>query len=181
MAQQVASDQSLCNWPRSWEPDWSSAPPVRKRKRDFVRSLGAHAAIDYNVPGWVDEVLRVTEGRGVDVILESIGGDVFERNFACLAKFGRHIIFGSTRGPGQPVPPRQLMAKAQAMIGIYLPVYFARPDLIREGLQDMVEKFVSGSVLAQVASVLPLSHVSEAHRLLEERKISGVIVLGPAS
>jgi len=45
-----------------------------EEKRDFVRSLGANAAIDYSVPGWVDEVLRVTEGRGVDVILESIGG-----------------------------------------------------------------------------------------------------------
>ena len=150
-----------------------------EEKRVFVRSLGAHAAIDYSAPGWVDEVLRVTEGRGVDVILESIGGDVFEQNFACLAKFGRHVVFGSTRGPGQPVPPRQLMAKAQAMIGIYLPVYFARPDLIRKGLQDMVETFVSGSVLAQVASVLPLSQVSEAHRLLEERQVSGVIVLDP--
>jgi NADPH2:quinone reductase len=133
------------------------------------------------VPGWVDEILHITEGRGVDVILESIGGEIFDKNFACLAKFGRHIIFGSTREPGQPLAPRQLMAKSQAMIGIYLPVYFARPDLIRIGLEDMVEKFVSGSVQAHVGSVLPLSQVSEAHRLLEERKVAGAIVLDPQS
>jgi len=41
-------------------------------------------------------------GHGVDVLLESIGGDIFERNFECLAMFGRYIIFGSTRGPGAP-------------------------------------------------------------------------------
>jgi NADPH2:quinone reductase len=150
-------------------------------KREFVQRLGAHAAVDYSTSGWVEEVLRISEGKGVDVILESIGGDIFEKNFECLAKFGRHIIFGSTRGPGQPVPPRQLMAKSQAMIGIYLPVYFARPDLIRKGLEDMVEKFVSGAIQSHVDTVLPLSQVGEAHRLLEERKVSGVIVLNPAN
>jgi NADPH:quinone reductase len=150
-----------------------------QEKREFIRRLGADAAVDYSVPGWVDQVLRITEGRGVDVILESIGGEIFTKNFECLATFGRHIIFGSTRGPGQPLPPRQLMAKSQAMIGIYLPVYFACPDLIRKGLEEMVEKFVSGSVKANVACVLPLSQVGEAHRLLEGQKVSGVIVLDP--
>jgi NADPH2:quinone reductase len=148
-------------------------------KREFVERMGAHATVNYDAANWVDEVLRMTDGRGVDVILESIGGNIFEKNFVCLAEFGRHIIFGSTRGPGQPLPPRQLMAKSQALIGIYLPVYFARPDLVRRGLEDMVEKFVSGEVQAHVDTVLPLSQVSEAHRLLEEQKVSGVIVLDP--
>jgi NADPH2:quinone reductase len=71
------------------------------------------------------------------------------------------------------------MAKSQALIGIYLPVYFARPNLIRKSLEDMVENFIGGAVQAHVASVLPLSQAVEAHRLLEEQKISGVIVLNP--
>jgi len=152
-----------------------------QEKRAFVRDLGADAAIDYSVRDWPNQVLELTKGEGVDIILESIGGDVFEQNFSCLAKFGRQIIFGSTRGPGEPVPPRQLMAKSQAMIGIYLPVYFARPELIRKGMEEMVERFTNGSILAHVAAVLPLSQVSEAHRLLEERAISGAIVLDPKS
>jgi NADPH:quinone reductase len=103
----------------------------------------------------------------------------FEKNFECLAAFGRHVIFGSTRGPSQPVPPRQLMAKCQSMTGIYLPVYFGRPELIRKGLEEMVDRLLKGSIRSQVAKVLPLSQVAEAHRLLEEREISGVIVLNP--
>jgi NADPH:quinone reductase len=150
-----------------------------EEKRAFIRDLGANEAIDYGERDWPNEVLRITNGQGVDVILESIGGEVFEQNFLCLAKFGRHIIFGSTRGPGQPLSPRHLMAKCQAMIGIYLPVYFARPELIRKGLQEMVERFTNGSIQAHVACVLPLSQVAEAHRLLEERQVSGAIVLDP--
>ena len=146
-------------------------------KRAFVLRLGAHAAVDYSEPEWPDTVLKITNGNGVDVILESIGGDVFEQNFRCLAKFGRHIIFGSTRGPGNPLPPRLLMAKSQAMIGFYVPVYYSRPDLMRKGLEEMVVRFVDGSVEAQVARIFPLSQVAEAHRLLEERQVSGAIVL----
>jgi NADPH:quinone reductase len=71
------------------------------------------------------------------------------------------------------------MAKCQSMIGIYLPVYFGRPALIRRGLEEMVERFVNGSIQSHVAKVLPLRQVAEAHRLLEEREVSGVIVLNP--
>lgn len=146
-------------------------------KRAFVLNLGADAAVDYSKPEWPNVVLDITNGAGVDIILESIGGDVFEQNFTCLAKFGRHIIFGSTRGPGNPLPPRQLMAKSQAMIGLYVPVYYSRPDLMRKGLEEMVVRFGDGSVKPQLARVLPLSQVAEAHRLLEERQVSGAIVL----
>ena len=152
-----------------------------EEKRAFLRDLGVDAAIDYSLHDWPNQVLELTKGQGVDIILESIGGEVFEQNFSCLAKFGRHIIFGSTRGPGEPFPPRRLMAKSQAMIGIYLPAYFARPELIRKSLEEMVERFASRSVQAHVACILPLRQVAEAHRLLEERAISGAIVLDPRS
>ncbi len=172
---------SRYNLQRLWEQALSFGSASTEEKRTFVRNLGADAAIDYDASGWTDEVLKISDGRGVDIILESIGGEIFEQNFLCLAKFGRHIIFGSREGPESPLAPRQLMAKSQALIGIYLPIYFARPELIRKGLEDLVEKFVSGAVQPHVALRLPLSQVAEAHRLLEERKVSGMIVLDPQS
>ena len=148
-------------------------------KRNFTRSIGADVAIDYGVPDWPKAVLEATQGRGVDIILESIGGDIFEQNFECLATFGRYIILGSTRGPGQPFAPRRLMQKSQTMTGFYLPVFFSKPELIRAGLMSLVEQVINGKLRVHVAETLPLSQAAEAHRLLEERAVTGALVLDP--
>jgi NADPH2:quinone reductase len=150
-----------------------------EEKRSFARSLGADKTVDYDLPNWPSEVLKATGGRGVDILLESIGGEIFEQNFDCLAAFGRYIIFGSTRGPGKPFEPRRLMSKSQSMTGIYLPVFNARPELIRQGMECLVELATKGKLQARVSAVLPLNQTAEAHRLLEERQVVGAIVLDP--
>jgi NADPH:quinone reductase len=146
-------------------------------KRQYVKDIGADHAVDYGAPDWTDQVLAITNGRGVDILLESIGGNVFTENFKCLATFGRYVIFGSTRGPGEPVAPRSLMTKAQSIAGIYLPVFMERPDLIGAGLRFLVEHVLDGKVRANIASVLPLSNTAEAHLMLEERRATGIVLL----
>jgi NADPH2:quinone reductase len=150
-----------------------------EEKRAFVRGLGADAAVDYQQADWPNVVLQKTDDRGVDIILESIGGDVFEQNFQCLATFGRYIVFGSTRGPGAPFEPRRLMQKSQSMAGIYLPVFFAKPQLIREAMSLLVSRALDGTLKTHVDRTLPLNRPSEAHQLLEERRVTGAIVLDP--
>lgn len=150
-------------------------------RREFVKSLGADAAISYEEPGWTDQVRELTGGRGVDVLIESIGGDVFEQNFDALATFGRHLLLGSTRGPGEPFAPRRLMTKSQALIGFYLPVFYDRPELIANALLFLANGVKSGQITSQVDEVLPLSHAAEAHRRLESREVRGVIVLDPTT
>jgi NADPH2:quinone reductase len=71
------------------------------------------------------------------------------------------------------------MKKSQSMTGIYLPVYLAKPDLLQEALQFFVEQVANGKLRPQVSQTLPLSQAAEAHRLLEEQKIVGTIVLNP--
>jgi NADPH:quinone reductase len=146
-------------------------------KLDFIRGLGADDAIDYTREDWTKRVLEKTGGRGVDVLLESIGGDIFEQNFDCLAPFGRYIIFGSTRGPGQPFAPRRLMQKSQTMTGLYLPVFLAKPALIRAGMEFLVKATLDEKLRPSIARVLPLSQTAEAHRLLHDREIQGTILL----
>jgi NADPH2:quinone reductase len=147
------------------------------KKLDFIRSLGADDAIDYTREDWTKRVLENTGGRGVDVLLESIGGDIFEQNFDCLAPFGRYILFGSTRGPGKPFAPRRLMQKSQTMTGLYLPVFLARPELIHAGMQFLVNATVEQRLRPSIARVLPLNQTAEAQRLLEDRDIQGTILL----
>jgi NADPH:quinone reductase len=151
-----------------------------EERRAYARSVGADTAVDYTKLDWPKAVLEATGGRGVDIILESIGGDIFEQNFECLAAFGRYIIFGSTRGPGAPFAPRRLMTKCQTMTGIYVPVFFAqRPDLVHEALAFLVAHTLAGTIRPNVATVLGLSRTAEAHRMLEERRAVGVVVLDP--
>lgn len=148
-------------------------------RRAFVRGIGADHAIAYDSPGWPKAVLDKTDGRGVDVILETIGGTVFDQNFECLAILGRCVVVGSTRGPGHPFAPRRLMEKAQSLTGIYMPTFFQRPELLGQGLRFLADGVVTGAIKANVGAVLPLSQAAEGHRLLEQRKITGVVVLDP--
>jgi NADPH:quinone reductase len=149
------------------------------QRREFVKSLGADAAISYDEPGWTDQVLELTSGRGVDVLIESIGGEIFEQNFDVLATFGRYLLLGSTRGPGEPFAPRRLMTKSQALIGFYLPVFYDRPELIGNALRFLADGLKTGTIMSRVDEVLPLSQAAEAHRRLESREVRGVIALDP--
>lgn len=146
-------------------------------KLQLIRKLGADHAVDYTRDDWTRRVLDATGGQGVDIILESVGGDIFEKNFECLAPFGRYILYGSTRGPGQPVPPRRLMGKAQTLTGFYLPVFLEKPELIRAGLQYLVDATGRGTLKPVIDRTLPLREAVEAHRLLEDREVRGTILL----
>jgi NADPH:quinone reductase len=149
------------------------------QRREFVKALGADAAISYDEPGWTEQVRELTSGRGVDVLIESIGGEVFEQNFDALATFGRYLLLGSSRRPGEPFAPRRLMTRSQALIGFYLPVFYDRPELIGNALRFLVDGLKAGQITSRVDEVLPLSQAAEAHRRLESREVRGVIVLDP--
>jgi len=148
-------------------------------RQQFVHDIGADATVSYEEPGWTDQVLDLTGGRGVDVLVESIGGVVFEQNFEVLAPFGRYLLLGSTRGPGKPFEPRRLMAKSQALIGLYLPGFYDRPEAITRALRFLADALRAGTIKPDVAAVLPLSQAAEAHRRLENREVRGTLVLDP--
>lgn len=155
------------------------ATAASAEKRAYARKLGADEVVDYTSEGWTRQVLEATRGAGVDVLLESIGGKVFEQNFECLATFGRYVIYGSTQGLGQALEGRRLMTRCQSLTGLYMPVFLARPDLLRAGLTFLVEHVVKGNLRATVAAQLPLQEASKAHRLLEDRQAIGAVVLRP--
>lgn len=155
------------------------ATAATPEKREYALAIGADFAIDYEAPDWTSQVLQATSGRGVDVLLESIGGDVFERNFECLADFGRCVIFGSARGPGKPVEPRRLMTRCQSLAGFYLPVLYADVERTSRGLQFLVDHVVAGNINVRIAEEIPLAEASRAHRMLEAREVIGAVVLRP--
>lgn len=148
-------------------------------RRELVSALGADAVIDHETADSPDQVLALTGGRGVDVLIESIGGAVFEQNFDALAPFGRCLLLGWTRGPGKPLEPRMLMTRSQALIGFYLPVFYDTSGLVTSALQYLRDGLESSGITAPIDAVLPLSAAADAHRRIENRDVHGVIVLDP--
>jgi len=155
------------------------ATAASPEKRKHALAVGADVAIDYTTADWTREVLEATGGAGVDILLESIGAEVFEQNFDCLATFGRYIIYGSTRGLGKPLEARRLMTRCQSLTGLYVPVFMSRPELIRAGLAFMVEHVAKGDLRAQIGGEFPLRDAPRAQQLLEDRQAVGAIVLQP--
>ncbi len=155
-------------------------------KQAVAKKLGADHVVDYTQPAWSEQVLEVSQGRGLDVILESTGSDVFEQSLACLAPFGRLVVYGRSSGA-----PLEFSADTvhrtfydpspnQSIINFNLGLWFGlRPDRAVAALQRLIGFVAEGKIVAQVGHVLPLSRAREAHRLLEERRNVGKIILKP--
>lgn len=155
-------------------------------KQTVAKKLGADYVVDYTQATWSEQVLEMSQGRGVDVILESTGGDVFEQSLTCLAPFGRLVVYGRSSGA-----PLAFSADAvhrafydpspnQSIINFNLGLWFGlRPERAVAALQILIGFVVEGKIAVQVGHVLPLGRAREAHQLLEERRNVGKIILKP--
>jgi putative PIG3 family NAD(P)H quinone oxidoreductase len=141
--------------------------------------IGAAHAIDYRTQDFVEEVKRLTGGRGVDVMLDMIGGDYLPRNLLCLAEEGRHVSIAMQRGPKAELPLWQVMAKRLTLTGSTLR---ARDGGFKAGLAEELRREVwphlqAGSIRPVIDSVFPLDRAADAHRRMDSGLHVGKIVL----
>lgn len=148
-------------------------------KRALAERLGADASVDYTAPDWAEQVRALTGGRGVDVILETAGGDNVAEALKALAPFGRLIFIGQSSGKTSLIDPWKLTVPNHTVTSFYIGAYLAFPDVIQSTLTELVGLVLSGKVTLQTETVLPLSQAAEAHRLLESRLTTGKVVLQP--
>ena len=146
-------------------------------KLELARRLGADVAINYTEENWVEQVLQATEGRGVDIILEMVGGQVAGQNLQCLAPYGRMVIYGAASGQIAQFTGIQLMYKNQAIIGYWLISQLQRPDRIAQAAMTLMQYLISGQLEIVVGQTFPLAQAAEAHRAIAERKTMGKVVL----
>jgi putative PIG3 family NAD(P)H quinone oxidoreductase len=142
-------------------------------------SLGATRAINYHNENFVDVVKHVTASRGVDVVLDFIGGAYLARNLECLARDGRLVQIGLMGGSTAEVPLRPILLKRLTITGSTLRIRTpAEKGVIALALEREVWPLVaSGRIRPQVGAVLPLADAAEAHRRLEAGGITGKVVL----
>ncbi len=140
-------------------------------KRDLCRELGAEHAVDHRDKDWGREVKGLTQGRGVDVVFEHVGPATWKSSMYCMARNGRLVTCGGTTGPEVSIVLPHLFIKNLSVLGSTMGPRLA--------LRDIFAKVAKGAYVPAVDQVLPLSKVREAHQLLEDRLVTGKIVLIP--
>jgi NADPH2:quinone reductase len=141
--------------------------------------LGAEKAFNYKTQDWVAEVRAATGGKGVNVILDMVGGDYVPRELKCLAEEGRLVFIAYLRGPKTELDIDALMRRRLTITGSTLRPrssefkgYLARN--LREKIWPLIE---AGRIKPQVFKTFPLEQAAEAHRLMESSQHIGKIVL----
>ena len=145
-----------------------------------VADLGA-TAIDYTKDDWVKKVLAATGGRGADLILESVGGEIFRRSFReALARFGRMVVFGVASREIVPIDNREILESNRTLTGYYLGDFFpAHLDRIVMATMKLVRFMQEGKVKPIVGKVFTLDQAAEAFGHMQQRKNVGKVILTP--
>ena len=144
-----------------------------------AEALGAFRAINYRDRDFVEEVKELTDGRGVDIVLDMVGGDYLPRNLDCLAEEGRHVSIAVQRGATAELLIPKVMQRRLTLTGSTLrPRSAAFKSLVADELAGSVWPFVEkGQLKPVVHATFPLAEAAEAHRIMEAGEHVGKIVL----
>lgn len=149
-------------------------------KADLARANGCDHAIVYDRENFVEEVRRITEGSGVDVVYDSVGQDTFERSLDCIRPLGMIVTFGNASGP---VPPFNLgLLAAKGSLFVTRPTlmsYTAKTEDLRASAAELFRMVQGGHLHVAVNQTYPLQDAATAHRDLEARRTTGATILLP--
>ncbi|CUA83241.1 NADPH:quinone reductase or related Zn-dependent oxidoreductase [Gulbenkiania indica] len=149
-------------------------------KADIVRRLGCDHVLNYRSDDVVAAVRRLTGGRGVPVVYDSVGKDTFERSLDCLAPRGMFVSFGNASGAVPAFAPLLLSQKGSLFFTRpRLADYTATRDELLASAGALFEKVRSGAISVAPSARYPLAQVAQAHRDLEARATTGSIILVP--
>jgi NADPH:quinone reductase len=149
-------------------------------KTKIARQAGADEVIDYKTQDFEAEVRRMTGGKGVQVVYDSVGKTTFDKGLDCLARRGMMVLFGQSSGAVGPLDPQILNQKGS--------IYLTRPTLFhyvaaREELLERSSQVFGwireGKLKLTIFREMPLAQAADAHRMLEARQTAGKVLLIP--
>ncbi|MDQ1466285.1 MAG: NADPH:quinone reductase [Actinomycetota bacterium] len=140
--------------------------------------FGLDHGINYANDGWVDEVRALTDGRGVDLVVDSVGGKILSGSVACLAYRGRCITVGSAGRDPQPFDIGVLGMNNQSITGVFLGAEIVT-DRAQQMIGRLIDDVAAGRLQVLVDRTYPLSEAAAAHAFLESRQAVGRVVLIP--
>lgn len=155
-----------------------------------IGTVGSHAKIQtalragcdhvicYENANFTQEVNDMTNGKGVDVVLDSISGTVTEQSLRCLANYGRLVQFGNASGNVGQFETKDLHSSCRAVLGFSLgTTRKERPYLLRDTASQVLNYLSSGQLRMEIGQKFQLEEAAFAHRLVEERQSTGKVLL----
>jgi NADPH2:quinone reductase len=147
-------------------------------KVDICRELGADHAVNYKTQDFVEEVKKITGGRGADVVFDPVGGDVYDRSTKCIAFEGRIVIVGFTSGRIPQAAANHVLIKNYSVVGLHWGLYSKRaPQLIPPATKALFDLFEAGKIKTYIGTRLPLSEAPRALATVAEGKSTGKVIL----
>ena len=160
-------------------PDGTVIVTASSAKVEPVRALGVDSVIDYQKQDFTEEVKRITQGRGVDVILDHIGADYLTSNMKALAIKGTLVIIGVMSGARSEFDLAAMMVKCQQVVGSVLRrrSISEKAEIIADFTRVVMPFMTSREIIPLIDQVLPLEEAAAAHRIMETSAHFGKIVL----
>jgi NADPH:quinone reductase-like Zn-dependent oxidoreductase len=164
-------------------------------KHDAIRAQGCDHPIDYHSVDYGDEIRRLTDGKGVDIILDALGGKDWKKGIELLRPAGLLIAFGFANmasgdrknyfnliSQAVQIPlftPLGMMDSNRGVAGVNIGHLWDELDMLNEELAAVMELYVAGKIKPQVSDVVKFENAAEAHRIIQSRKNVGKVVLVP--
>lgn len=157
---------------------WIVGTTSTEEKAALARTAGADEIILYTKQDFVAEVRRLTAGKGVQVVYDSVGKTTFDGSLDCLAPRGMMVLFGQSSGPVAPIDPQVLNRKGSLFLTRpNLSHHVADPDELSSRAADLLGWIAGGSLRVHIDRRFPLADAAEAHRALESRGTVGKVLL----
>ncbi|MNP11665.1 Phthiocerol synthesis polyketide synthase type I PpsC [compost metagenome] len=148
-------------------------------KREAALAAGASQTLDYTQPDWGDTLKRMTDGRGVDVVFDPVGGATFETAFRRLAWGGRHLVLGFAGGSIPALPINLALLKGASLVGVdvrqFASIY--EPDAAAAGRKELAAHVEQGRLVPQIGVRYPFERFREALESSSDRNRIGKAVL----
>jgi NADPH2:quinone reductase len=148
-------------------------------KESLARDNGCDFVINYEQENFLDQVMKITNGKGVRLVYDSVGRDTFEGTIGCLSPRGLFVSFGQSSGPVPPVDLRVFNPKSLFYTRPTLFSYVATRAELLDSSQALFGAIGSGKVKISINQRYPLREVAQAHADLEGRRTTGSTVLIP--
>ena len=148
-------------------------------KLELSKSLGSDITINYSDTDFESEINNITEGKGVDLVLECVGGQVLEKSVRCLSSYGVLVSYGNASGVPANLPSTDITSNNRTVIGFSMGRSPAGSLDHQLAMAELFPMITNGKVKLIVDRVLPMSNVADAHKHLANRGTRGKVILTP--